>query len=204
MKTVAFFDFDGTVTKEDSLIQFIRFSVGNLKMLKGLIALSPLLIAFKLKIIPNYIAKEKMLTHFFKGMNEDTFKRIAKNYSLKMIDSIVRPKAMEKILWYQKQGHTVVIVSASVECWLKPWCQLNNIHLIATKMEFIDHVFTGKMLTKNCYGKEKVDRITECYNLNVYDQIDVYGDSSGDKELLSIADNAYYKPFRTKGIRARL
>jgi len=192
---LALFDFDGTITTDDSLIKFIRFVVGDAKFVTGMVVLFPMLTAYKLKLIPNYRAKEYMLSYFFKGMNEEKFKGIAQEYSLNHIDSIVRFKAMKKIAWHKEQGHEVVVVSASIECWLKLWCDKNGLSLIATKMQMQDSKVTGKFLTKNCYGVEKVNRIKELYNLNKYDYIYAYGDSSGDKELLELANESFYKPF---------
>jgi HAD superfamily hydrolase (TIGR01490 family) len=137
-----------------------------------------------------------MLSYFFKGMSEEKFMKVANEYSLKHIDTILRPKAMEKIAWHKEQGHKIVIVSASIECWLKPWCDKNNLDLIATKLEIKDGRVTGKFLTKNCYGIEKENRVQEQYNLDDYDHIYAYGDSRGDKELLELADESFYKPFR--------
>ena len=117
---LALFDFDGTITTDDSLIKFIRFVVGDAKFILGMTVLSPMLITYKLKLIPNYKAKQMMLSYFFKGMSEEQFQTIAQEYSLKHIDTILRPKAMERIAWHKKQGHKIVIVSASIECWLKP------------------------------------------------------------------------------------
>lgn len=193
---LALIDFDGTITTDDSLIKFIRYVVGDLKTLWGMILLSPMLITYKLKFIPNYKAKQIMLSYFFKGMDEKQFQKAAKEYSLKHIDTILRPQAIKKIAWHKEQGHTVVVVSASIECWLKPWCDKNNLNLIATKIEIKDGLVTGKLLTKNCYGIEKANRVKEVYNLSDYDYIYAYGDSRGDKELLELADETLYKPFR--------
>ena len=112
------------------------------------------------------------------------------------IDKIVRPKAIEKINWHKNQGHKVVVVSASIECWLRPWCEKNGLELIATKLEIKDDIVTGKLLSKNCYGVEKVNRIKELYNIEKYDYIYAYGDSSGDKQMLELAHEKFYKPFR--------
>jgi len=196
MSNLALFDFDGTITKDDSLIKFIRFAVGDTQTLWGMILLSPMLILYKLKLILNYRAKEIMLSYFFKGVSEQQFKKLATEYSLNHIDKIVRPKAMKKIKWHKSQGHKVVIVSASIECWLKPWCDKNSLELIATRLEIRDSLVRGKLLTKNCYGIEKVNRVKEAYNLNDYDYIYAYGDSRGDRELLEVADERFYKPFR--------
>jgi HAD superfamily hydrolase (TIGR01490 family) len=196
LKKLALFDFDGTITTDDSLIKFIRFVIGDIKFVAGMAVLSPMLTAYKLKLIPNYKAKQYMLSYFFKGISEEKFVKVANEYSLKHIDTILRPKAMKKITWHKEQRHKVVIVSASIECWLKPWCDKNNLALIATKIEVKDNIITGKFSTKNCYGIEKANRVQEQYNLNDYDHIYAYGDSRGDKELLELADESFYKPFR--------
>jgi HAD superfamily hydrolase (TIGR01490 family) len=195
MKLVLF-DFDGTITTDDSLIRFIRFVAGDAKFIWGMILLSPMLTAYKLKLIPNYKAKQYMLSYFFKGMSEEKFMQVANEYSLKHIKTILRPKAMEKITWHKEQGHKIIIVSASIECWLKPWCNEKNLDLIATKLEVKDSIITGKFSTRNCYGIEKANRVKEQYNLSDYDHIYAYGDSRGDRELLAIADESFYKPFR--------
>ena len=195
MKLVLF-DFDGTITTDDSLIKFIRFVVGDVKTAWVMLLLSPMLITYKLKLIPNYKAKQWMFSYFFKGMDEQQFLKVAEEYSLKHIDTILRPKAIERIAWHKKLGHTVVVVSASIECWVKPWCDKNSLDLIATKIEIKDGILTGKFLTKNCYGIEKANRAKEAYNLSDYDYIYAYGDTRGDKELLALADESFYKPFR--------
>ena len=194
--TLALFDFDGTITTKDSLIDFIQFTIGKSKYYKGLLVLSPILILYKLKFIKNNIAKEKFITYFFRDWDIKLFNKFAEQYSLNQIDKIVRKKAIEKIKWHQSKGHQVVVVSASIECWLKPWCEKHNISLISTKLEIKDNRLTGKFATKNCFGIEKSNRVQKVYSLENIDFIYAYGDSSGDKELLALADESYYKPFR--------
>jgi len=194
--TLALFDFDGTITTNDSLIKFIRYTVGDFKTAWGVLLLSPMLITYKLKLIPNDKAKQKVLSYFFKGMNERQFLKAAEEYSLKCIEVILRPKAIEKITWHKEQGHKVVVVSASIEYYLKPWCYEKKLDLIATKLEIKDGFVTGKLLSENCYGIEKSNRVKEAYNLNNYVYIYAYGDSRGDMELLELADEGFYKPFR--------
>jgi phosphatidylglycerophosphatase C len=196
MQVIAFFDFDGTITTKDSLADFIQYAVGKTNYYVGLFTLSPMLIAYMLKFIPNHIAKEKLIAHFFKSGDARQFQKLAEQYSLERIDKIVRPKAIEKIRWHQNQGHQVVIVSASIESWLRAWCDKNNIELIATRLEVKGRKLTGKFATKNCYGLEKANRVKEAFELSLYDHIYAYGDSHGDKELLALAVESFYKPFR--------
>lgn len=192
---ITFFDFDGTITTKDSLADFIKFAVGKFNYYKGLLILSPILIPYILKLVPNDVAKEKLISHFFKGWDINRFQQISNNYALEKIDKIIRPNAMEKIKWHQQQGHEIVIVSASMENWLIAWCEKNYINLISTKLEVKDNKLTGRFSTLNCHGIEKVSRIKELYNLEDYEVIYAYGDSKGDKEMLNIADEKYYKYF---------
>jgi len=197
---LALFDFDGTITKKDTLAGFIQFLVGKPAYYLGLFKLSPLLIAYSFKLVPNNVAKEKLISCFVGGMQEKKFKELAKEYAEKHIDAVTRDEAITRIKWHQKEGHKVVVVSASMECWLKAWCDKNSIELISTTLEIKSGKITGKFATRNCHGIEKVNRIKESYNLNEYKYIYAYGDSSGDKEMLELADESYYKPFRNKNL----
>ena len=51
-----------------------------------------MLITCKLKFIPNYKAKQWMLSSFFKGMDEQEFQKTAKEYALKYIDTMLFPR----------------------------------------------------------------------------------------------------------------
>tara|TARA_B100001094_G_C17916954_1_gene664020 strand:+ start:22 stop:609 length:588 start_codon:yes stop_codon:yes gene_type:complete len=192
---IAFFDFDGTITKEDSTIKFIRYLVGDIKFFIGVILLLPVITLYKVKIISNNLIKQIIITYFFKGKDIIEFQKKSEYFSLNQIDSIIRKKAMEKIYWHKKNGHVIVIVSASIDLWLKPWCEKNNIALISTMLEIKDKTITGKTFKKNCHGPEKVKRIRELYNLSDYKYIYAYGNSRGDHEMLDIADERHYKPF---------
>jgi len=198
MLDLALFDFDGTITTDDSLIKFIRLVVGDTKFFIGVAVLSPMFTLYKLKLIPNYKAKQYYAFILLQGHEWREVHASSQWILSQAHHTILRPKAMEKIAWHKEQGHQIVIVSASIDCWLKPWCDKNNLDLIATKLEIKDGIVTGKFLTKNCYGIEKANRVKDVYNLNDYEYIYAYGDSCGDKELLALADESLYKPFREK------
>lgn len=193
---LALFDFDGTITKYDSFLKFIRFVVGDLRFIIGLIILSPTIIFFKLKLIANYKAKQKMFSYFFKDYKQEYFMKVANEYSLNYLDKILRLEAMKRIHWHKEQGHKVIVVSASIDCYLQSWCKKNDLELIATKVEIRNNVITGNFKTKNCYGIEKVNRIKKLYNLEDFEYVYAYGDSSGDSEMLAIANESFYKPFK--------
>jgi phosphatidylglycerophosphatase C len=190
---LALFDFDGTITNKDSLFDFILFSMGKATIITGLLILFPVLILYKLKIISNWKAKESVLSYFFKGWSISSFNEAASKYSNERIPFILRSNAIDRLNYHVLQKDKIVIVSASVEAWLEGWCMQNGFDLIGTKMEIIDGRITGKLLTRNCNGVEKVSRIKEKYLLKDYKKIYAYGDSGGDMPMLGLADEKYYK-----------
>ena len=193
---IAFFDFDGTITKKDTLIEFIKYSVGEKNYYLGMFANLPMLLKFKLKLLPNDEAKQRLLTYFFGNWSEKRFKEAAYNYSINEIDKVVKKSALEKIDWHKKNGDRVVVISASLECWLKPWCEKNDLDLICTKMRFDDGKVSGRFLGRNCHGQEKADKIKESFDLKKFDKIYAYGDSSGDRQMLELSTNPHFRVFK--------
>jgi HAD superfamily phosphoserine phosphatase-like hydrolase len=113
-------------------------------------------------------------------------------YSREELPKIIREVALEQIEWHKQRGDTIVVVSASIDSWLKGWCEAQHIDLIATKLEAKDGRISGRFITKNCSGSEKVRRIEERYNLSDFECVFAYGDSPGDKPMLAVADVRYY------------
>lgn len=195
-KKLVIFDFDGTITTRDTLLEFIRFYSGNVKFFIGFLLASPAIILSKFKVIPNWRAKEIVLTWFFKNENVEHFNTKGKIFAADRTPHFIRPEAQQQINQYLQAGCRVIVVSASAENWVKPWCDVIGVECIATKLETKEQRMTGKILGKNCYGPEKVVRIKENLNLSDYQNITVYGDSAGDREMLALGNEKHYKPFR--------
>ncbi|MBL7872719.1 MAG: haloacid dehalogenase-like hydrolase [Cyclobacteriaceae bacterium] len=195
MKTLLLFDFDGTLTKEDTLFTFTKYYHGAFKFALGIMILSPILILHIFKIIPNQKAKEFFLTFFFKNVDIELFNKRGGNFS-SVIETIIRPKAQIELSKHKALGDQITIVTASPENWVKPWCDLNGFHCIGTKLEVIDGRITGKIAGLNCFGAEKKNRIKSEFDLSLFDEIVAFGDSVGDLEMLNLAHRKFYKPFR--------
>jgi len=195
-RTIAFFDFDGTITTKDTLLEFIKFSKGRFRFYAGFALNSPWLIALKLKMISNQAAKERMLSWFFRNTPLENFEATCDRFATSILPGLIRPKAMQEIAMLKEKGVPVVVVSASPENWIRPWTGPNSIDLIATKLEINNTKLTGRIQGRNCHGTEKVDRINQSFELSTYSTIYAYGDSSGDKPMLRLATNSFFKPFR--------
>ncbi len=194
--SIAFFDFDGTITTHDTLLEVIKFHKGSFRFYLGFIINAPYLLAYKAGIISNQTAKEKVLHYFFGGMQLPAFQQQCDAFAGTAMRSFIRPKAMEEIQRLKAAGTVVVIVTASAENWLHQWCLANNLSLLGTKLEAVNGRLTGKIDGRNCHGEEKVHRIRTGFDLSQYDEIFCYGDTKGDKPMLRLATFSFYKPFR--------
>jgi HAD superfamily hydrolase (TIGR01490 family) len=198
---IAFFDFDGTITTKDTLLEFIRFSKGSLRFNLGFLLNSPWLVAMKLKLISNQKAKERILTHFFGKQPVPGFRHQCEAFSNEMLPGLIRPKALTEFNRLREAGASIVIVSASPEDWIRHWAAAQGAELIATRLgSFSDpngvSRLTGRIEGVNCHGEEKVNRIRQRFALADYKEIYAYGDSSGDKPMLQLATASFFKPFR--------
>ncbi len=190
---LALFDFDGTITFKDSFADFIKYAVGQTRFRLGVACLTPVFAGFLLGLVPAWRAKELMSIFFFGGRDAHKFEELASKYSREELPKIVRRIARERMEWHKRRGDTVVVVSASIDLWLKDWCKAQQADLIATMLEVKDGRISGRFLTKNCNGREKVRRIEERFNLSDFDYTYAYGDRPGDRPMLAMANERYYR-----------
>lgn len=195
-KPIAFFDFDGTITTKDTLLEIIKFRHGNAKFYMGFLLHSPYLVMMKLGLMSNQAAKQKIWQWFFGGMKVEDFQVYCEQFAAERLPSLIRPKALTEIDKLKQAGAEIVVVSASAEDWLRPWCHQLQVGLMGTRLEVVNGKITGRINGKNCHGEEKVRRIRAVYDLSQFKGIYCYGDTSGDKPMLALADHAFYQPFR--------
>jgi phosphatidylglycerophosphatase C len=196
IKKLVLFDFDGTLTKKDTLIEFVHFYRGRASYLLGMLMLAPVMALYASRLIPNWKAKQYFLSRYFKGEKIADFNSRCIEFSTTVLPSLMRPDALVAIEAYRKENATMAVVSASAENWVKPWCDRNGIICLATRLEVEEGILTGKIKGRNCYGDEKVCRIRETFHLEEYDEVIAYGDSAGDRDMLALAHHQHYKPFR--------
>ncbi|WP_333863479.1 HAD family hydrolase, partial [Chitinophaga sp.] len=96
-QAIAFFDFDGTITRKDTLFEIIRFQKGAAALYAGMAVLSPLLVLFKLKMISNQRMKEIVLRFYFKNTSLAVFQERCDAFCRERLPSLLRPRAVNAI-----------------------------------------------------------------------------------------------------------
>ena len=182
------FDFDETLTTRDTLIAFICYACGTSRFLLGFLLHAPLLVLMKLRLYSNGKAKQRLFSWFFRGMPLETFDALCQSFALSH-RHLLRPDTVRLLQQALSEGSEVLVVSASIDNWVQPF--FPTVTVLGTQIEVIDGRLTGRFLTPNCYGQEKVRRILALYPDRSSYHLTAYGDSRGDRELLAFADEAH-------------
>ncbi|BBO99794.1 HAD family hydrolase [Sulfuriferula nivalis] len=191
---VAAFDFDGTLTHGDSFLPFLRYLAGDKQYALSMLQLSPVLLGYALKLVKNHHAKARVLAQFFTGQDVQRIQQRAREFAQHQLPQRINPKALARLRWHQQQGHRCVIVSASLECYLRPWAASVGVEeVIGSRLGIAGEAYTGELALPNCYGVEKSRRLTALLGEREAYILYAYGDSKGDKELLAMADYGYYR-----------
>lgn len=199
-KKIYCFDFDGTLTTSDTLLEFIKYAKGRGCFLMVFLMYSPLLVLMKLHLYPNWKAKQQIFAHLFAGMRIEKFDALCRGFAEEN-QHLLRPKGITLVHEALVAGAQVFIVSASIDNWVRPFFDIRNlkgVQVLGTQIEVEDGKLTGRFKSNNCYGKEKAHRIAEVlksFERSEY-EIEAFGDSRGDKEMLAFADKGHFKPFR--------
>lgn len=173
----------------------MRFSKGSRSFYIRMILLLPVLGLHTLRVVSAETAKATVLRLFFGGMPLHDFQMVCEEFCAKKLPQFLRPQALIKIREHQALGHRVIVVSASAENWLLPWCRNMGLECLATRLEVRDNCITGRLATPNCNGMEKVRRVRELIRLESYSPIHAYGDTAGDKPMLALAEFAHFRIF---------
>ena len=80
-KTIAIFDFDGTITNKNSFIHFVEFLFNKRDTYIGLFFLSPIFLLFKLKILNNKTAMNNVIKFYINGMSKEKLEEQAKIFN---------------------------------------------------------------------------------------------------------------------------
>lgn len=187
---LALFDFDGTLYPKDSFTGFIFFALSKRHIVKRGLKILPWIQAYYLRLYPAHAMRPRLFATMFKGMPVEIVEKLAQQYAQKLLKKL-DPDLFRQLRQHQQRGDHVVLVSASVDLYLVPICEVLKIDLICTRTEIKNGVFTGKYYSADCSSEQKKLRILEKYQLDDYDAIYAYGNSEEDLDMLSLADYPY-------------
>jgi phosphatidylglycerophosphatase C len=194
MKKLYCFDFDGTLTYKDTMFLYLKF-YDSTKFRIQFLRHIPLFILLKLKLADTEKVKKSFIGSILKGQTEEKIQSKSKQFFEHHYPKIVRENALDFIKNIDRNNTQSLLVTASLDIWVKPFANELKMGLVSTRAEFKNGVFTGNFIGKNCNGKEKLERIKKEISNSKYDKIIAFGDTSGDMQMLKWANEGHYQFF---------
>ena len=194
-RAVAFFDFDGTLTYRDTLLPFLRMLRGQPRFFLDLLTVSPWLTGYGLRLVKNDKAKQILLKQSLSCYTIDELEKHGKQFAEQYLPGMIRPDVFERLQMHQHNGDLCVLVSASLDIYLKPWISDNDIdYFITSSLETgADCKVTGQLDGGNCYGDEKVKRMRDLIQeIGIPAKTYAYGNSRGDIPMLKFVDEGFW------------
>jgi len=195
-RPIVAFDFDGTLTTHDSFTAFLRWKAEPWAYFAGLAALTPDLLAYLMNRDRGRL-KAAAAARFLKGMSADELAAEAEAFAAERAQAMLRPDALQTWRDWRARGAVMAIVTASPELLVRPFARgLGAEVLIGTRLE-LDEAgrITGRFEGENCRGPEKVERLKARFGPGLA-LAAAYGDTSGDRELLRLAEIKGYRVFK--------
>ena len=188
----AFFDLDRTIIKGFSAKEFFQT-----RLLSGRITTREVVAQFAGVIVyamgnGNFAGLAAVGAKGVKGVKEQLFIQVGEEVYQKHLAKEIYPESRALVAAHMAKGHTVAIISAAT-----PY-QVNSIardlgveHVMCTRMEVENGVFTGNIVEPACWGDGKAHaakELTEQYNLDLSKSY-FYTDSHEDLPLMEIVGN---------------
>jgi HAD superfamily hydrolase (TIGR01490 family) len=190
-RRVAAFDFDGTISRRDSLAPFLSLVCGRGQLYRAMARRAPQLAGVTVGLVDRDAEKERLVGHLLAGQPAAPVRDAGARYAQELASGdALRPEMLERVAWHRDEGHEIVIVSASLDVYLTPLAALLGIdHALCTTLGVdVDDRLTGELVGGNVRGPEKVRRLRDWLGTDDA-EVWAYGDSAGDRELLAFADH---------------
>lgn len=201
------FDFDGTITTQDTFALFLRYYAGPVRWAINIIQLLPAFAAYKVGRIDRHAVKIAVINRFFAGEPSERVEARAKQYATDVIPKLIRPHAIDRVkalLASPACGpESLYICSASIGPYLRYWassCGIHEQNVMSTELAVVGDRITEGLSGYNVWGSNKVRRISDQFAPQSVTMIEAYGDTRGDREMLHAAKASYFKPFRVTPI----
>lgn len=186
--TVAAFDFDGTISKHDAVVSFSLLLLGRPRLALTFALNAHHGAAALRDRNKRDVFKAALARAAFKDRSVEEVEGIALQFADQHM-STLRESMLERIEWHRDKGHRIVLASASFEQYLQPIAiQLKIDHVIGTRLEIRDGVYTGELDGPNMRSRAKANAVRSFAG---DEELWAYGNSSDDYPMFEVAQHPF-------------
>jgi putative phosphoserine phosphatase/1-acylglycerol-3-phosphate O-acyltransferase len=188
----AFFDLDRTLIKGFSAKDFAKARILSGKFTaKEIVAQFAGVLSYATGN-GNFASMAAIGAKGVQGVKEQVFIEVGEEVYQKHLAGAIYPESRALVAAHLAKGHTVAIVSAATPYQVDPIARdLGIPHVMCTRMEVEDGVFTGNIIKPACWGEGKAiagQKLADEYGLDLQKSY-FYTDSVEDLPLLEIVGN---------------
>jgi HAD superfamily phosphoserine phosphatase-like hydrolase len=189
---LALFDFDHTITTIDTYGRFLRRIATPAELSRARWKIGPWLVGYRMGVISAASLRARVTRFAFTGKSPGEIDAQGARFAAGILPGVLRPHMMQRIGAHRARGDTVVVVSGSLDAYLRPWCERHGLELICNRLEASGGRLTGRYHQGDC-GSDKAARIRARYDVAAYPRIHAYGDSREDRGMLALAHHRWYR-----------
>jgi phosphatidylglycerophosphatase C len=207
---LAIFDLDGTITRHDTLIQFI---LGYLKSrpwrLFGFALAIPAVLLYLCRVTDRGTLKGSVIHWTLGGSTRSDLDAWTATFVPQLLERGVFKAAMERIAEHKRNGDVLVLMSASPDFYVPAIArQLGFDEVTCTGVRWNGDRLDGRLTTENCRGAEKARRFGEMRLRFPNVEATAYGNAESDLDHLKLVDHGVLvngsEPARRRAVGLRV
>jgi HAD superfamily hydrolase (TIGR01490 family) len=192
-RPVAVFDLDGTLVTRDTLLPFLLSYARSRGRLWPLLYLPLALTAYLCGLWSARALKERLLVRFLGGEPASRVREHAEWFCRAWLPSHLHPVGLARLRRHQRQGHRVVLLSASPSVYVPEVAAFLGVEeVVCTRVRVQDGVCQGQLVGPNCKGADKLALLQK--HLRTADTPGAsfaYGDSRADLPVLGWVEQGF-------------
>jgi len=153
------FDVDHTITKRSTGLRYVNTAIA-MKLVPGRVIFSMLNVSWRYRfgrLSSSHIDRDLPAV---RGIRRSVLEEIAERAFREKTKSDIYPKALAYIRDLKERGEKIAIATSSVDIIVKPLTEYLGINkVIASSMEFIDGVCTGKFVETPTFHHQKLKKV---------------------------------------------
>jgi len=191
-KVGAFFDVDHTLLASFSALAFFRERLLSGRMSpRELVEQAAGGLGFAIGRV-GFSGLVAASTGMYRGLSERVLEELGQEVFDKYLATEIYPEARALVRAHREMGHTIAIVSSATPYQVDPLArELEIEHVMCTRLELEDGVFTGRVVHPSCWGEGKAhaaQQLARDLDLDL-ERSYFYSDSDDDLPLLEIVGN---------------
>lgn len=186
------FDFDKTITVCDTILPISKYlsECFNQKYKFRIIQFYFLL--FRLHLISGKSFKEMIASTLLNGNEYPLVENKITQFYNKYSTALFNREIIQLIKSEKGKGNKVIIITSNLDLFVKPVKNILPVdEVFATTIEVKENKIGNYIKGKNCTGNVKAEILQQYQTINNFEKIIVYGDSSGDYDMLLKADEGF-------------